>query len=297
MDSNKIDLDELANTKPELAAAIKCKFASFSIRFSFDIHASVNDSQFPGHSCVALIAESQEGVRRDPESLMMAQKGKSKRFSLKSLHPNVADVLSAFDFDGNGNVTVDEVQRGAELLKETKKKHKRAMWALVIQFVIYAALTAASCGVLYHFLWLMKDTAVDSSTGALMVKSNDGSSEAVEVSVQSHGKTFEVDAYIKDSVTGEVKDCVTEEKVREMFNLAIEGTDVRFLEKPTESGEIHVVRLGADDITMTEDLIDFGPALHLIPDEDCSKQFLPENYTEGDRELWGAPGWWGIFSF
>lgn len=261
MDSNKIDLDELAKTKPELAAAIK-----------------------------SLITDSEKGTP-DPESLLMAQKGQSKRFSLKSLHPNVADVLSAFDFDGNGKVTVDEVHRGAELLKETKKKHKRAMWALVIQFVVYTALTAASCGVLYHFLYLMKDTAVDSSTGALMVKSNDGSAKAVQVSVKSHGKAFAVDGVVTDSVSGEEKRCVSPDKASEMFKLASEGTDVRLMQETSETGEIRVLRIGAGDISWTEESVDFGPIV-LIPDEDCTNELLGESVEssenadgEGNRAL------------
>lgn len=255
MDPNTIDLEELSNTKPELAEAIK-----------------------------ALIAESNGPGQ---ESLMLS-KGKSTRFSLNSLHPNVAEVLKSFDFDGNGKVTVDEVHRGAALLKETKKRNKIAMWALVIQFLVYAALTAAGVGVLYHFIYLLKDTTVDPSTGNLMVKSNDASADDLEVSVTAHGQTFYDDGTVIDPVTGEEKTCMHSDKAMEMFQLVSTGTDVRVLTEDSTTGAIVLDPITThDSATWTDESIQFGEVI-LVPDEDCTALLFVESgesSEDGTRAL------------
>ena len=68
------------------------------------------------------------------------------RFSLNTLNPIAANALKAFDYTGNGKVTVEEVQRGAEMLKQTQKKYKRVTWAMVVQFVVYSILAGVSLG-------------------------------------------------------------------------------------------------------------------------------------------------------
>jgi hypothetical protein len=207
--------------------------------------------------------------------------GKPKRFSLNSLHPNIAEALKEFDFDGNGKVTVGEVQRGAELLKETKKKHKRAVWALIVQFVVYAALTAASCGVLYHFLFLMKDTAVDPSTGTLMVKSDDSSAEDVEVSVKAHGTAFASNSKAVDSETGLEKECIDGATAVAMFVQATEGTPTRYVSEDPSTAALTVFPIGSEEASWTNETIDFG-RLVFVPDPDCTSMYSGEDGSNND---------------
>lgn len=233
---------------------------------------------------IALIADFSNGA--DIESKSASSKPIT-RFSLNSLHPKIAAALKEFDFDGTGKVTVGEVQRGAELLKATKKKHKRAVWALIIQFVVYAALTAASCGVLYHFLFLMKDTVVDPSTGTLVVKSDDGSTTDLAVSVKAKGNTYSSTGTAIDSETGLEKKCVNGPTAFEMFVQASEGTPTKFVSEDPSTQSLTVIPIGSDVTIWTNETIDFG-GLRLVPDLDCtraSREGEAGSNNEGIRSL------------
>lgn len=232
---------------------------------------------------IALIADFSKGA--DIESKSVGSK--PTRFSLNSLHPNIAAALKEFDFDGTGKVTIGELQRGAELLKVTKKKHKRAVLALIIQFVVYAALTAASCGVLYHFLFLMKDFAVDPSTGTLMVKSDDGSTTDVAVSVKARGNTYSSTGKAIDSETGLEKNCLNGPTAFEMFVQASEGTPTKFVSEDPSTESLTVIPIGSDVAIWTNETINFGE-LVLIPDLDCTRASRAReagSNNEGTRSL------------
>jgi len=199
-------------------------------------------------------------------SFVFASNKSSKKFTLDELPPDTAEIMALFDFDGNGKVTLDEVRQGAQELKKSRKKNKIAVWAMIIQFLVYAALTAASCGVLYHFMNLMDDTTVDTS-GNLMVK--DGSNSNVEVSVVSHGKTYTYEATTIDSETGKEKGCISTSRASEMFDHVVEGTTMKFVDEDLDSGEVRVLAVGTDSSLWNDTVIDLG-GLQLIPDADCA---------------------------
>ena len=209
-------------------------------------------------------------------------KRKSFRLSMSRLTPNVRNALTAFDYDGDGRLSSNEIARGAEQLQETQKRHRAALWALGIQFVIYAILTAASAGVLYHFLYLMKDTAVDASTGTLVIKGNgaDDTGKASPVSVKSVGTAFTYDATAVNATTGLSKGCVYPSQASEIFVQVLEGTNTQFVHEDDTTGDIRVVPLGngMNGTTWTDDGMDFG-GLVLVPDVDCTEKYLLEEHS------------------
>ncbi len=184
----------------------------------------------------------------------------------------MAEILNLFDYNGTGKVTLDDVRRGAQELRKAKKKNKVAMWAMIVQFLVYTTLTAAACGLLYHFLNLMHDTTVDTSTGNMMVK--DGSSNGVEVSIRSHGMTFSYDGTVIDSSTGLKKGCVSTNHAVQMFEHVLEGVTLMFVKKDENTGDICVVPLGHNNPSVwTDSVIELG-GLVLTPDVDCSNALL-----------------------
>jgi len=217
-----------------------------------------------------------------PAGSSFPPKSKCKRFSLNTLNPIAANALKAFDFDGNGKVTVDNVARGAEMLKDTQKKYKRVTWAMVVQFVVYAILAGASLGVLYYYLYLMKDMTVDETTGNLMIKTNEGVSDQ-EVSIKSHGETFSYDSFVTDPTTGASKGCVLGSNAASMFRLLSEGTQTKFMVENQESGSLEVTSLGNRKVSWTNTSIDLGDGFVLYPDADCTEKYSQGNL--GGRKL------------
>jgi len=244
----------------------------------------------------ALIKDYEEGSDDDVEAgkehptMQVVSKGQaSRRFSLEALHPDLAEILRIFDFDGNGKVTLDEVREGAQLLKKTKKQHKMALWALVVQFVVYALLTALSCGVLYFFLHRMKDMAVDPLTGTLLVKES-GLNDGIEVSVKAHGSSFTIDETVIDDATGERKNCVFPSKAAEMFRLASEGTPVTFATEHSLTGDVHLLPLGNGAAHWSSEEIVFDGGLTLRPDASCaSNNSRFQESDEGNNRLLSSP--------
>lgn len=215
-------------------------------------------------SDVSALSEKKAADLEAPKRVSMAH----QQIDLSGLPRNVADVLSAFDYDGNGDVTVGEVQRGAELLKETKRKHKVALWALVIQFVVYAVLTAASSGALFYFLYELKDTNVDSATGNMMVKDG-ATNEDVEVTIKNHGVSVSSDFTATDSTTGLSKNCFYPTSVDTMFDTVAEGTTVSVVDEDLESGSFDIVPLNGK-ATITDNNVQIGE-LVLYPDLECTE--------------------------
>jgi len=154
---------------------------------------------------------------------------------------------------------------------------------MIVQFVVYAILAGVSLGVLYYYLYLMKDMTVDETTGILMIKTNEGASDQ-EVSIKSHGETFSFDSFVVDPNTGESKGCVLGSNAVSMFKLLSEGTQTKFMAENEESGDVEVTSLGNGKISWTNSSIDLGDGFVLYPDADCTQRYLQGNLG-GQRKL------------
>ena len=271
------DIGALAQSNPKLYEALKgtsnkhLVISSFVVsRYEF-CHYTNDASILHPFSCSESFCDIAHFA-----SVPKATIQQSRRFSLEKLPTNTAEILAAFDFDGNGKVTLDNVRQGAQELKKSKKAHKIAVWAMIIQFLVYATLSATSVGIIYHFMDIMDDTTVDPSTGNLMVKGGNN-----EVSVISHGKAYTYEASAVDSKTGEEKGCISTSQAMEMFDLVVEGTGMKFIDEDQDSGDVRVLTIGANSSVWSDSMIDLG-GMVLIPDVDCAAVFKGD---DGNRML------------
>lgn len=211
------------------------------------------------------------------------QHPKFRRFSLDTLPPQIANMLKEFDFDGDGKVTLEEVQKGVEILKKTKRKHKIALWAMVIQFLVYAILSALSCAVLYHYIYLMKDTTVDPVTGNMLVQEA-GTNAEVEVSVKQHGTSFRFDHMALDPVTGDKIGCFIGEQVEAMFSTVSEGSIASFVGENFVTGDYEVLPLNVNGASWTNSSVKIGDLI-LYPDLECTEKLYEINGVNRRRSL------------
>jgi hypothetical protein len=201
--------------------------------------------------------------------------------------PLLKKALTKFDWNGDGELSVEELRIASDLLRDVKRGRKYTVYALVAVFILLALITGSLSLSVFLIFASMKDTSVDTTTGTMMVKDHPG----MEIGTKSHGAMFAPDAVMIDEEWGLEKRCYNSDKVKEMFKAVLGGTYVTLVNTDSETGDVSGYDIGvgataADNnkgpestATWSSTNVSFAGGMVLIPDPTCSN-----DYYEGQDE-------------
>jgi hypothetical protein len=189
--------------------------------------------------------------------------------------------LTYFDENEDGILTVQELRAASDSHRDVKRGQKYTLYALVAVFVLSALITGSLSLSVYFIFVSTKDTNIDTTTGTMMVKGQQG----MEVGMKSHGATFAPDAVMFDEERGTEKQCYNSDKVKEIFKAVSSGSSVTMVNTDGETGDVSVYDVGvgasgANDnngptskTTWSSTNVSFAGGTVLIPDRSCSKDY------------------------
>jgi hypothetical protein len=203
------------------------------------------------------------------------------------------EALKRFDWDGDGELTDEELRTASESYRDVKRGRKYLTYALIAVVILTSLITGALSLSVYFIFASMKDTNVDETTGTMMVKDQ----LDMEVNVKSHGATFAPDLVMIDEESGVEKSCYDSDKVSEMFKTVSGGTYVTMVETDGETGHVSVYDVGvgasgADNnnrpgpkASWSDTDVSFAGGVVLKPDLSCSEDYYEVQVEDEDAIL------------
>lgn len=201
--------------------------------------------------------------------------GDDVNFVLSELSPPVAEVLSVFDTDGDGNVCGREIREGAALLRETKKENKNLKMGMAVGAVATVVAVGSLSGILHVQLQKNKDTEIQPRTGNLMVKPTSDANAAIEVSTKSHGVSVIGWEAISENDT---LTCVSSGDLKDLFESSAFGTPTQYIMEGTSG--LDIVSLGSS-ASWNADNVSIGEHT-FVPMAECND---PNHHADDHREL------------
>jgi len=210
---------------------------------------------------------------------------------LKDVCGDDRELFEELDTDGDGKLSREELVQCIRAKKASEKGRKVLRWWLGAAVVVYVITLVAFGGILHLQLQANKDTELASS-GTMMVKNKhtDGVDlRPLEVSMKSHGEVFTPTNSIIDA-TGTEKVCINDETVRKMFVSATKGTNAKFMQTDSTTGEVVVLEMAGNTCPTTDgsphhaaswnnEEIQLG-SMVLVPSMECT-----EAASDGRRSL------------
>jgi len=210
---------------------------------------------------------------------------------LKDVCGDDRELFEELDTDGDGKLSREELVQCIRAKVASEKGVKVLRWWLSAAVVVYVITLVAFGGILHVQLQANKDTELASS-GTMMVKNKhtDGVDlRPLEVSMKSHGEVFTPTNSIIDA-TGTEKVCINDETVRKMFVSATKGTNAKFMQTDSTTGEVVVLEMAGNTCPTTDgspnhaaswnnEEIQLG-SMVLVPSMECT-----EAASDGRRSL------------
>jgi len=210
--------------------------------------------------------------------------GDDTNINLNEIDGKVASFLRVFDKDGDGIITLAELQEAAKATKTLKKVNKLLLVAICFIVVFFGILLGSFSLIMIKLLDNNKDMNVDASTGKVTVKlhSKDAITAAVapmEATMKSTGTMFTSDSIITDSITGNEVMCISATKASSMFENHLQGVTSKFVTTGDNNNTIEVLDVGSGGgASWNENNIDFG-SFKLIPDTRCARDLMVTSET------------------
>jgi hypothetical protein len=165
------------------------------------------------------------------------------------LNDNLRTALMPFDRDGDGTIDAEELQQAAKDHQTVLMSRKILAWfsfALLLFTVIVCG--GLSVGI-YYIVFSMKDTYVNPSTGLMMVKAPDGSTDTntAGIGIELPTRTLGQGVTITSQETMGGRTCYSSDSVANMFVNVATGVTTSLAETNQDTDELHIYHLGNSD--------------------------------------------------
>lgn len=165
------------------------------------------------------------------------------------LNDNLRTALTPFDRDGDGTIDAEELQQAAKDHQTVLMSRKILAWfSFVLLLFMIIVCGGLSVGI-YYIVFSLKDTYVNPSTGLMMVKAPDGSTDTNTAGIGIELPTRTLGQGVTITSQGEMggRTCYSSDSVANMFVNVATGVTTSLAETNQETDELHVYHLGNSD--------------------------------------------------
>ena len=165
------------------------------------------------------------------------------------LNDNLRTALTPFDRDGDGTIDAEELQQAAKDHQTVLMSRKILAWfSFVLLLFMIIVCGGLSVGI-YYIVFSMKDTYVNPSTGLMMVKAPDGSTDTntAGIGIELPTKTVGQGVTITSQGTMDGRTCYSSDSVANMFVNVATGVTTSLAETNQDTDELHIYHLGNSD--------------------------------------------------